>query len=44
MKHKGGQLMKLPDGKKNKVFISLLSSEGCISRGQFHFWFVSQTV
>lgn len=34
MKHKGRQLMKLPDGKKkNEVFISLLSSEGCISRG-----------
>lgn len=30
MKHKSGQLMKLPDGKKI-VFIPLLSSEGCIS-------------
>lgn len=41
MKHKGEQSMKLPDGKKN---ISVLPSEGCISRGWFHFWFVSQTV
>lgn len=42
MKHKGGQLMKLPDGKKIKPLFHYCQVS--ISRGWFHLWFVPQTV